>query len=168
MDTQIQLKEGAWDRTIYWLRRAGGIGFFFFLLKGLAWIIIPVAIATGSESLSRQTNLMQQGQPAEVVVKAYHEWIGKHFDDTPVTNGDGAAEPVEGQVGFTAKSVYLAQLVAHVVREALGDLTDRSITVGKLLSAPVRHGEALEPPAGVMFALEAGHGRRGIAAQQGR
>ena len=131
MDKQIQLKEGAWDRTIYWLRRAGGIGFFFFLLKGLAWIIVPVAIATGSvatgsEPLSRQTNLLQQGQPAGVVVKAYHEWIGKHFDDAPVTNGDGAVEPVKGQVGFTAKSVYLAQLVAHVVREALGDQIGRA------------------------------------------
>jgi hypothetical protein len=30
-----------------WLKRLGWAGFFFFLIKGLLWLIIPYAIAKG-------------------------------------------------------------------------------------------------------------------------
>jgi hypothetical protein len=30
-----------------WLKRVGWAGFFFFLIKGLLWLIIPYLLATG-------------------------------------------------------------------------------------------------------------------------
>ena len=31
----------------FWLKRMGGAGFFFFLIKGLLWLLIPYLIAKG-------------------------------------------------------------------------------------------------------------------------
>ncbi|WP_460912133.1 hypothetical protein [Spirosoma areae] len=35
------------ERFRYWLKRAGWGGFFFFLIKGLLWLLIPYLIAKG-------------------------------------------------------------------------------------------------------------------------
>jgi len=35
------------DRLKSWLKRIGWVGFLFFLIKGLLWLIIPYLIAKG-------------------------------------------------------------------------------------------------------------------------
>lgn len=35
------------DRIKQWLKRVGWLGFLFFLIKGLLWLIIPYLIAKG-------------------------------------------------------------------------------------------------------------------------
>ncbi|WP_266362329.1 hypothetical protein [Tellurirhabdus rosea] len=35
------------DRFKLWLKRVGWLGFLFFLIKGLLWLIVPVLIAQG-------------------------------------------------------------------------------------------------------------------------
>ncbi|GAB3569381.1 hypothetical protein GCM10027578_23680 [Spirosoma luteolum] len=35
------------DRVKQWLKRVGWLGFLFFLIKGLLWLIIPYLIAKG-------------------------------------------------------------------------------------------------------------------------
>lgn len=35
------------ERFKYWLKRVGWLGFLFFLIKGLLWILIPYLIAQG-------------------------------------------------------------------------------------------------------------------------
>ncbi|WP_255433020.1 hypothetical protein [Spirosoma sp. KUDC1026] len=35
------------DRFKLWLKRVGWAGFFFFLIKGLLWLLIPYLIAKG-------------------------------------------------------------------------------------------------------------------------
>lgn len=35
------------NRFKRWLKRVGWVGFFFFLIKGLLWLLIPYLIARG-------------------------------------------------------------------------------------------------------------------------
>jgi hypothetical protein len=35
------------ERFRFWLKRVGWLGFLFFLIKGLLWILIPYLIAKG-------------------------------------------------------------------------------------------------------------------------
>ncbi|MBC3789696.1 hypothetical protein [Spirosoma utsteinense] len=35
------------ERFKLWLKRVGWLGFFFFLIKGLLWLLIPYLIAKG-------------------------------------------------------------------------------------------------------------------------
>jgi len=35
------------DRIKQWLKRVGWLGFLFFLVKGLLWLLIPYLIAKG-------------------------------------------------------------------------------------------------------------------------
>ncbi|GAB3948762.1 hypothetical protein GCM10028805_23920 [Spirosoma harenae] len=35
------------ERFKYWIKRFGWLGFLFFLIKGLLWILIPYLIARG-------------------------------------------------------------------------------------------------------------------------
>ena len=40
-------KKGRIDKLKIWFKKLGLIGFFFFLIKGLLWLIIPYLIADG-------------------------------------------------------------------------------------------------------------------------
>ena len=35
------------ERFRFWLKRVGWLGFLFFLIKGLLWILVPYLIAQG-------------------------------------------------------------------------------------------------------------------------
>lgn len=39
------------DRFKLWLKRVGWLGFFFFLIKGILWLLIPYLIARGILSI---------------------------------------------------------------------------------------------------------------------
>lgn len=41
------MQENSPNRFKMWLKRVGWIGFFFFLIKGLLWLIVPYLIAKG-------------------------------------------------------------------------------------------------------------------------
>jgi hypothetical protein len=45
--TQSIITESKWK---IWFKKVGWIGFFFFLIKGLLWLIIPFLIAKGCMS----------------------------------------------------------------------------------------------------------------------
>ena len=35
------------NKVMAWLKKVGWVGFFFFLIKGLLWLIVPYLIAKG-------------------------------------------------------------------------------------------------------------------------
>jgi hypothetical protein len=36
-----------WQKALAWFKKIGWLGFFFFLIKGLLWLIVPALIAKG-------------------------------------------------------------------------------------------------------------------------
>ena len=45
--TELEAGERRQRSFILWLKRLGLVGFLFFLIKGLLWILIPVLVAKG-------------------------------------------------------------------------------------------------------------------------
>lgn len=170
MSKQIVMREGALDRTLYWLRRAGTTGFLFFLAKGLAWLLIPAVMAattiSGGDSVNGQAQPVQQGGPAAVLVKSGHQRVGENLDQAAIADGERGVQPFERLVDVAAKGVNLCKLVAHVFREAVADFLHGGIAFDDLIKPPVRHGAALEAPGRVLFAFEEPQRIREITSEQ--
>jgi hypothetical protein len=54
-------------RSAGWIRRLGAAGFFFFLAKGLLWLLVPALIAVGIIGRGTTADLSEPPAAAAVV-----------------------------------------------------------------------------------------------------
>jgi hypothetical protein len=47
MNTNMNAQRTTGNKTITWFKRLGIVGFLFFLIKGLLWLLIPYLLAKG-------------------------------------------------------------------------------------------------------------------------